>query len=71
MSRIKQIYKLTEQHKVPVSTVFKEYIITPQKRYEIIAKMTTSEDWDSDIEPEDLDQMCETPPSQNKLLSFF
>jgi hypothetical protein len=66
MSRLNQIYKLAEQHKLPVSTVFKDYILTPRKRYEIIAKME-----DPDMEPEDLDQMCETPPSQKKLLSFF
>lgn len=65
MTRLKQIYDLSREYNIPVSKVFKEYILTPQKRCEIVAKLS------EDMEPEDLDQMCETPPSQQKILSFF
>jgi len=63
MPRLIQIYKIAEQHKLPVSAVFKEYILTPEKRLEIGKVL--------DMEPYELDQMCDTPPSQKKLLSFF
>jgi hypothetical protein len=63
MPRLNQIYKIAEQHKLPVSAVFKEYILTPEKRLEIGKVL--------DMEPYELDQMCDTPPSQKKLLSFF
>lgn len=64
--RLTEIYKLAEEYKLPVSSVFKKYILTPQKRLDIVTKLQ-----DPDLEPEDLDQLCETPPSQEKLLSFF
>jgi len=71
MPRFQQICTLAQEYNLPVSKIFKDYLLTPKKRYEIIEKLTTLDEWDSESEPNDLDQMCETPTSQKKILSFF
>lgn len=70
MTRLEQIYKLVQECNISVSDIFTKYMLTPKKRYEIIAQME-QEDPDECWDPRDLDQMCDTPTSQKKILSFF
>lgn len=66
--RLTKIRELARDKDVSVRDIFVKHILTPARRAEIGNKMMID---DEDDEFPDLDQMCDTPTSQERILSYF
>ena len=69
MGRYTKIYQLAEEKNVQVREILVKHIIPLDIRIDIANRINAADD--DDLDPEDLFQLCDTPTSQKKLLSFF
>lgn len=70
MGRYEKVCELAKELGVPVRTILVKHLDKPSERLKIVTRMNQQEE-DEDMEPDDLYQLCDTPPSQKRLLSFF
>tara|TARA_B110000977_G_C11089630_1_gene496193 strand:+ start:7166 stop:7375 length:210 start_codon:yes stop_codon:yes gene_type:complete len=69
MGRYTKICQLAEEKNVPVREILVRHIIPLDIRIDIAIRINAADD--DDLDSEDLFQLCDTPTSQKKLLSFF
>lgn len=65
MGRFEKVCALAEEKNVPVREILFKHLEPLHVRVKIAERMG------EDMEPDDLYQLCDTPPSQKKLLRFF
>ena len=70
MKRYKKVCELAKEMGVPVRTILVKHIEKPSERLKIVTRINQKKE-DEDMEPDDLYQLCDTPPSQKRLLRFF
>jgi len=69
MGRYEKVCELAKELDVPVRTVLMKHLEKPSERLKIVTRLNQKEE--DDMEHDDLYQLCDTPPSQKKLLKFF
>ena len=70
MGRYEKVCELAKELGVPVRTILVKHLEKPSERLKIVTCINQKED-DEEMEPDDLYQLCDTPPSQKRLLNFF
>jgi len=69
MGRYEKVCELAKEKGVPVRTILVKHIENPSERLRIVTRINQVDK--DDMEPDDLYQLCDTPPSQKRLLRFF
>ena len=69
MGRFEKVCVLAKEKGVPVREILVKHLEPLQVRVKVVEKFNKAED--EEMEPDDLYQLCDTPPSQKKLLRFF
>ena len=69
MGRYEKVCELAKEKGIPVRTILVKHIENPSERLRIVTRINQMDE--NDMEPDDLYQLCDTPPSQKRLLRFF
>ena len=69
MGRYEKICALAREKGITVREIFVDHLLPLEKRVEIAEKMSLEDD--DEYEPDAVYQLCDTPRSQQKLLTYF
>jgi len=69
MGRYEKITLLAKEKNIPIKKILVKHIEPLETRTEVCNKFNKGEE--DELEPDDLYQLCDTPPSQKKLLRYF
>lgn len=66
--KLGKIYELAMEKKVSVRDILLNHFLTPERKEKIVEVMRET---DEDFEEDMIEQLCDTPRSQARLLSIF
>jgi len=69
MTRYDKIVLLAKEKNIPTKKVLLMYLTPLHIRTQVCDKFNRSED--DNLKPDDLYQLCDTPPSQARLVQYF
>jgi hypothetical protein len=69
MGRFEKISALAKEKNVPIRTIIVKHLEPLKIRTDVCNRFNKGEE--DDLEPDDLYQLCDTPPSQKKLINYF
>jgi hypothetical protein len=70
MGRYEKVCELAKEMGVPVRTILVKHLENHSERLKIATRINQIDE-DEDMKPDDLYQLCDTPPSQKRLIRFF
>jgi len=69
MGKFEKIAILATEKNISIKNILVTHLSSPEVRTQVCNKFNKGED--DELEPDDLYQLCDTPPSQKKLIRYF